>query len=581
MTRRLLTPVWISSILSCLIFMSCSSENDLSRVDSIKVRLASEPDRLNPILTTSSLSIIVNNYIFMPLADFDPFSMELTPLLIESMPTEEIVEQGPFMRDYKYTYRIRDNATWSDGHPITSEDYLFTLKAATNPYVSAAAWRGFIREIRDVIINPDDPKEFSVIVESDYMLAKEITCTFQILPRHIYDQNNILNNYSLFELKIMDDTANDEKLKLFADEFSSAKFNRDIVIGSGPYKLDKWTTKQLIKLEKVKNWWGNEFKDIGAAFQNNPNNIEFVIIADEIVALTALKNDQIQVMSNVSPDQFISLKNDENYTEKLSFHTPALMRYYYFGMNTKSKVLSDKRVRRALVQVLDNKALINDIALGLAEPIVGPFNPSKSYYNDDLSILEKDMEMANKLVQESGWKDSNHNGTVDKVIDGKLEELEIDILVTNRPLGQKLALLLKENCKKIGIDINLIKKDFSLIRNDLKKGDFEMAALVAGQAPTPNDPYQVWHTDNIANGGNNYSGFGNDRSDELIEKIRTTKNLKARDEYYKELQEIIYEEQPYIFLYAPLERIITSNTFDIKTSSVRPGYFVNTFKKAS
>ena len=78
----------------------------------------------------------------------------------------------------------------------------------------------------------------------------------------------------------------------------------------------------------------------------------------------------------------------------------------------------------------------------------------------------------------------------------------------------------------------------------------------------------------------NRSGFHNEAADEAIMNIRTAETIQERDSNYYKLQEIIYEEQPAIFLYVPLERIIVSKKYEIQSSARKPGYFENLFRLA-
>ena len=111
----------------------------------------------------------------------------------------------------------------------------------------------------------------------------------------------------------------------------------------------------------------------------------------------------------------------------------------------------------------------------------------------------------------------------------------------------------------------------------MSKHDFELASGGWAASPVPYDPKQIWHTDSYGPGGSNYIGFGNEESDALIEEIRTTMEDDKRHELYLKFQEMIYDEQPYIFLFYATNPIVISKRFNATVSSVRPGFFPNTF----
>ena len=111
--------------------------------------------------------------------------------------------------------------------------------------------------------------------------------------------------------------------------------------------------------------------------------------------------------------------------------------------------------------------------------------------------------------------------------------------------------LIVENAKLAGVDLRLDEKDLNLVRKKMASRDYEMTTGAWGQDPSLDDPYQNWHTDNDVPSGGNRFGFGNDKSDALIEKIRSRVTPDERTELYKELQQMIYDEQPCIFILAP------------------------------
>ena len=183
-------------------------------------------------------------------------------------------------------------------------------------------------------------------------------------------------------------------------------------------------------------------------------------------------------------------------------------------------------------------------------------------------------------MKEAGWKDSNNNGIVDKVIDGQLEELSIAIMSSpNNFVSENIALIFKSNAKKVGIEITLDTKEINLLRSAIRNRDFEMFTAGAGVDLDLYDPYQSWHTDNAVPGGGNRIGFGTPESDKLIEEIRTTLDENKRNQLYLKFQEMIYDETPVIFLYNSKDCLAISKRFEEMPSSVKsPGFFEHYFK---
>ena len=564
-------------MLICTIFFTagCAPEQSVDAENIVTIRIANDPDNLNPMRSRSSYATQIENLILVTLAEFDPVTLELSPLLVKSLARKEPLPEG----GTRFHYEIRPEATWEDGIPITGADVLFTLKTVFNPKVTTS-WKGLLSFIKKVEVDAADPRKFSIDIPENYMLAEVISCNFNVFPKHVYDPEGIMDSFAF------EDLINTEKvtqldeaaLQTFAENFMSEKYNRDVVSGAGAYRLEHWATGEYIRLIRKKDWWGDKVVDPPNLLKAHPSEIIYKVIPDENTAITALKDGSIDLLSEVTPANFIGMRDDPQYADKFAFLSPQLMQYNYLLLNNRDPRLADKRVRQALAHVVDYKSIMEDVMLGLADRTIGPFSPRAGYYNGDLTPLEQDIDLAKTLLSEAGWEDTNADGIVDKVLDGQRQELNLDVIVTQREVGQKIALLLKDNGRKAGIDIDIVTKEGRMLSQDIRKRDFEILPLRTRLYPGAVDPHQNWHSDSDRPGGNNRSGFSTERSDELIEQIRLARSADQRQQLYLELQELIYEEQPVVFLYVPFERIIVSKQFQVEPSSRRPGYCENLFR---
>jgi peptide/nickel transport system substrate-binding protein len=549
----------------------------------INVHLAKDPQRINPIIRSTSTAREVYQYLFLPMAEYNPQSLEFDPILINKLPEKREEAEGDYAGGVSYTFEILEEAVWEDGIPITGKDYLFTLKTIMHPQVNAARWRSVLNRISDIKLDETNPKRFSVYFKKDYMLSLEACASVEIFPEHIYDPELKLRSVEYFQLLDEDKLANvlkqDSSSIAFAVSFNSANYSRDIVSGAGPYKLTDWKTDQFIVLERKENWWGNAFPE-RPFLQAYPAKIVLHIIADEAAAITQLKNGGLDILKGISGINYKDLESDESLRNSFSFNSPQLMRYYYLGLNNRSPLLDDKSERNAIAHLIPMDKVIESLEEGMGVQIVGDFLPTRNYYNKDLKPITYDLELANQLLSKAGWSDTDGDGVKDQILQGRKQDLVLRMHVSGSKLGNSLALILKESAASAGVKIEVVQKKFSLIRNEnLSTGDFEIVALVKTQSLTPNDPYLSWHTDNAKPGGSNYFGFGSIETDRLIEQIRNSKSEEERKDYYLEFQEKIFDQQPVIFLYAPKEKIVSSNKLEGVISMKRPGYFANTFKR--
>lgn len=573
-------PLAATLLYMAVVLLSCKPSAEVAPFE-VTIRLPNEPESLHPIFSKSIYASQIESLILLPIAEYDPVSMSLSPLLITEIPVGEKITEGKHSGGKVFQLHFRPEAAWADGKPVTGEDYLFTFKSVYNPYVNAGSWKSFMDFISEIVVDPNDPKHVSVYIDSTYILELEATTNFNLYPAHTYDPENIMSRFTLEELRETGKTwtaEQDSVLKRFATLYESPAYFRETVSGSGPYQLDQWMTGEFIRLKRKDNWWGDALKDPPLLLQAYPSAITYRIILDEAAAAAALKAGELDLIAEVPVSEFAQIQKDDQWKDKLQFATPALMQVNYIEVNNRDSILSDKRIRKALAYTIDYNGIINNVLQGLAKRAVGPIHPDKPYFDKALKPLDQDINAALALVKEAGWSDSNGNGIPDKMIGGKRQELHLEIKVTNKEEGMAIANIVKENAAKAGFDIQIAVVDPSQLQQDVRQNNFQLLPLRIRAFPSVDDPFPIWHASNDRQGGTNRSGFHNAALDSVIEDLRTTENSETRSADYQKFQEIIYEEQPAIFLYVPLERIIASKRIQLQTSARRPGYFENLMK---
>lgn len=569
--------------LPLFIFSFCKSDNKQAK-ETVAVRLESDPDRLNPMLSTVGFATDVYRYMFYSLVDVDPLTLELKPVLVKSLPSKRTIGDGAYKGLTAYDFEFLSEAKWDNGKEITGNDFVFTLKAVFNQAVSAERWRALLSFIKDVKVDEQNPKKFTVITTEDYFLSDPILGSVNIYPQSIYDPSGLMNSIQLAELLDPEKSAKllekEPKIKQFAEEFNNAKYSRDpeFVSGSGPYKLVEWQTGQQIVLQKKDNWWGDKLNDKYSMLKAYPKKLVFKIIADETSMISFLKDGGIDAAGSISPSHYNELKGDEQINKLYNIYTPTVLQYYYFAMNNKDVILSDKNVRKSIAHLMDLDGAIG-LLDGLGERIIGPFHPSKDYYNHALKPVPFDMNAATNYLDISGWKDTDGDGVRDKLINGKKTKLTITLSFgANSDIGKKLSLMLQENGKKAGIEFVLDSREMSQIMGDVKAGKFQMTPLKNRLDPFPDDPFNAWHSSSALGGGGNRVAYSNKEADILMEEIRKEHDASVRKRKYEKLQEVIYEDQPVVFLFAPKEPILISKKYvDAKPSVLKPGFALNYF----
>lgn len=578
MTTKFFRQLMVVSM-AILVLYGCNKKKDKNEVI---IHELSDTDMLNPYTYQSADAGYITGQMFFSLLGLDPATLKYVPSLAKALPVEEVDKEH---NTVSYTYEIRPEAKWDNGQDITAKDVEFTLKVIKCPKVNDEREKPYYELIHDIKMYPDNPKKFTLVCNKVYILAYSTCGGFPILPAYVYDPKNLLVPYSLIQLNDSANTLeNDPKINEFANDFNGEKYQREkgFVVGCGPYEFSEWVTGQKVVLTRKKNWWGDPLEKENFSFQAYPDKLIYQTINDQTAALTALKGEKLDVMYGIKPKDFVEMPKSEKIQEHFNLSTPLSMSYTYFGINMHNPKFADKRVRQALAHLVDVEKLIHVIGYDLGQRVNGPIHPSKKgAYNDTIAPYDFNIEKAKKLLADAGWKDSNGNGTIDKVIDGQLTEFNITFTYNaGNDSRRDAALIFKEDARKAGINVDVVPQEWSIYIDNQSKHNFEMFYGAWIGSPNPEDPKQIWSTES-QNNGSNYVFFGNAETDKLIEDIRSELNEDKRNDLYRQLQVIIHDEVPYIFIWAPKERIAINKKFtNAETFVVRPGFNEAAFKLA-
>lgn len=561
-------------------FFSCgnASNTNVIQVEDIilKTRMNPEPAGLNPLTVNDQNKTIINSYVAYPPIGIDLEKLDWTPVLAKAMPVLENLPDGK----QKVTIELREEATWDNGSPITGEDVLFSLKLALIPSIKQGPVRGFYRDIEDLQIDPENPKKYSVIFAQPYMLSATIAGDMSIFPKYYFDPEGKLDNVRIKDLHDQGDQyITDSSVVAFSEWFSSEKFNRDTIIGCGPYRFVSWESGKRITLERKKDWWGDNVNETTHYFKAYPKTLVFEFIKDEVAAVTALKAGELDFMYSIDPMTFtqdiVSLPDFETYA-------PAQLGYESVGISMHREPLTDVKTRKALAHLVDIERILNSVYYGLGERIT-TYIPSKKtdWINPDLLPYDFDMQKAKSMLSEAGWADTDGNGILDKAVNGRKKEFVIDLMYNAGNIRrEKIAILYAEDLQKAGIKANIQVYEIPVMVDKLRKHDFDIYIGGFIQSVIETDPFQLWHTES-ANSGTNFPGFGNAVSDSLIDTYKLEMDVNKRKGILKKLQQMINEEVPVVFICTGKERIALHKKYTgLTISDQRPGFWLGTVKSA-
>jgi peptide/nickel transport system substrate-binding protein len=455
-----------------------------------------------------------------------------------------------------YTFKVRDGVKWHDGQPFTPEDVLFTFKATMCPAVDSASVRSYLTDLKDIQL---EGRTIRFLMSKPNVFNHfNIVNILAIMPKHVFDPDGLLDGFSFKDI-IGPQGKTDPKIKKFGEQFNKHPANR-APIGTGPYKFEKWDTGREIVLARNDNYWGEK---------GHLDKIVIRIITDYPAALTALKAGDVDLMPRLLPVQYAQQTSGPAFDDQFVRTKYSIPGYFWIGWNEDRPFFKDKRVRQALTMLVNRQQIIDKVRFGLGRIAVAPINPSSRDFNPDLKPWPYDPKRAAELLDESGWKDHDGDGIRDK--DGVKFKFEF-LHGVGSTLTPQLVPILREEFRKVGIEMTDRIVEFNVMSNNLREHQFDASSL-GWTVDLTHDPYQVWHSSSALNRGSNYVNFKNAESDRLIEQARLEFDDEKRKQIYWQWQELIHEEQPYTFLYYQEEGAAYSKRFqNVNWWPLRPGY---------
>ena len=422
----------------------------------------------------------------------------------------ELAERWDVSKDeLTITFYLRKGVKWHDGEEVTAEDVDFTYRYMIDPKTPTAYAESF-RQVRKAEVV--DRYTYRVTYDKPYAPGL-LSWGIWILPRHILEP----------------------AWKAGVDLRTTQQNRRPV--GSGAYRFVEWKTGEKVVLESNHDY-----------FEGRPyiNRVVYRIIPDPSTIFLELKAKDID-MAGLTPIQF--RRQTEYPAFQKAFHRYQYLAnaYTYLGFNLRDPRFQDKRVRQAIAHAIDKQEIIDGVLLGLGRQAVGPYKPGTWWYKADVKTFPFDPERAKALLAEVGWKPGS-DGILEK--DGKPFSFTIRTNQGNL-VRQQTAEIIQRRLKAIGIDVKIHVVEWAAFLNTfIRKRDFEAIILGWGLGTDP-DQYEIWHSSKTGSEELNHISYKNPKVDDLLEAGRRTFDQAKRKAIYGELQEIMAEDQPVVFLFVP------------------------------
>jgi peptide/nickel transport system substrate-binding protein len=414
---------------------------------------------------------------------------ELVPVLAESY---EASDDG-----LTYTFKLRKDVTFHNGDSFSSEDVKYTYEWIMDEKNASTRISDF-----ELVSKVEAPDATTVVVT---LKQPDVTFMVKASTTYIYPAK--------YHAEI-------------GEEAYTAK-----PVGTGPFKLKEWNAQQRTLLER----FDKHFR--GPA---NFDEFQLDVVPEAGGRMAALESGQADNSIwalNAEDNQTLSDSGDFTVFETMNVATN------HFPLNNTHPVLGDKAVRQAMVYAIDRQALADDIFKGQAIIATSNLSPAvEKYYNADVTTYAYDPEKAKQVLDDAGWTEGD-GGIREK--DGQKLAFTC-VAISGDSNRRPEAEIAQQSYKAVGMDMQIQEATVDTILEAMVKGEMDMSLFNWTYGGTNGDPDA---RDTLHSGGaNNFNNFKNDRVDELLEKGVTEQDEAKRIEMYKEIQSIVADEVPFVFL---------------------------------
>ena len=465
------------------------------------------PKSLNYFLDNNVFTSQVFGAMFETLLSFDSVTLEYRPGIAISWSISDDKQT--------FTFKLDPRAGWSDGTPITAWDVKWTFDAIMDPKNLTGVHKVSLERFESPVVIDRHTIRFHA--RQAHWVNLLAVSGFNILPKRDFEHRDF------------------------------NKINFDFPVVSGPYRISRIEEGIYMTMERRSDWWGWQLPS--ARHTSNFQTLKFMFFEERENAYEAFKKGLIDLFpvytSRIWVNETTGEKFDNNWIVRQKIYNHHPVGFQGFAMNMRKPPFNDLRVRKAMALLL-NRELMNQTLM------YGQYFLQRSFFEDLYGkahpcpnpLVPFDPQAAGRLLAEAGWHANPATGFLEK--GGR--RFSFRFLSRDASVNKFLAIY-AEDLKKAGIEMIIDQKDWAAWAKDMDQFNYQMTWAAWG-ASMFHDPEGMWaskEADRIS--GNNITGFKNARVDELIEKQKTIFEISKRNAIYRQIDQLIFNEYPYVLLW--------------------------------
>ena len=502
----------------------------------IVLALRTEPKTLNPLTALDQPSRDVLGRMMADLIHINAISQQTQPALAESWKASK--------DGLHYTLKLRRGLRFSDGHPMSADDVLFTFQALLDEKVNSSQRDLLIIGGKPIAVRKIDEFTVAFDLPRPYAAAERLFDGMQILPRHLLE--NSYRQGTLPQTWTLTTPASQ-------------------IAGMGPFRLKEYVPGQKLVLERNPYYWKTDRRHQRLPYLDE---LVFIFVPSEDAQVLRFAGGETDMITRLSADNYNALQKDAASRGFQLFDLGPGLDYNFLFFNLNSTIPKDAAdvarhqewfrnplFRQAVSAAIDRAAIVRLVFHGRGTPLWSSTTPANKLWLDSaLPQPPRSVEHAKQLLHDAGFSWNAEGALLDR--SGAAVEFSILTSASNAQRSQ-MATLIQDDLKQLGMKVQAVPMEFkSVLDRVFQTHNYDAAILALGGGDVdPNSQINVW----MSNGSSHVWELGESKPataweeqiDSLMNQQLTTLDFKRRKQLYDRVQEIAAQQLPIVCLASP------------------------------